>query len=261
MELLFLVKKFVGGMLMPFPLTILMLLVALYLFKNNLQLLAKKIFFVAISFFLFCATPITSQLLIKPIEHQFTKLELSTLPLEARNEIKYIWVMGCWHSDDESLPLVAKLGDCSLSRVVQASILWRQLPSVKIVFSGYEGKPNKLSDPEINKQLATAIGVPESSIILQIGTKDSHDEIQLMKAQTNGDKFILVSSASHLPRLKFLLEQQKLNPFLSPAEYVSSNGEFSLALFIPSSWALEQSERAIYEILGNIWVRLVSVFS
>lgn len=232
----------------------------MYYFSSQKLKVARLLSFSGLTVLVFFSMPITSQFLIKSIEFSTPKLPIENDGYIAGLSPSYIVVFGCWHSDDPNLPLVAKIHQCSLPRVIQAVQIWRKIPSATIVFSGYAGVDGKQSDPEVNAELAMELGVPGDKILLEIGTQDSEEEITRYKKLTDGKDFIVISSASHIPRLQYLFAEQNLKPVFSPAEYASSHGEFSWHLLIPSASGLRQSERGWYEVMGNLWVRLKSIF-
>lgn len=264
-EIGFFLKKFIGAILMPLPISLFIICLSLYLFKKRNHKIARRIAIIGLSLLVIFSLPITSQYFIRPIEFAYPKL-----PLEDPSYLKtlkpdYIVVMGCWHSDDKKLPLVAKIHQCSLPRVVQAVQMWHQYPDATLIFSGVgvdesDIAKGKVSDPAINAQLAMGLGVDKKQILLIEGTRDSEEEIAAQKKVVANSKFIVVSSATHISRLDLIYRHQGMYPIFSPAEYVSSHGEFSWRLLLPSASALQQSERAIYEYLGLAWVKVKSIF-
>jgi len=259
MDIGFALKKIIGTLIMPLPITLTLIVIGLYYLNKRNPIRAKVFSALGIALLLIFSTPIVSQYLIKPFEFSYPKLEIEQPGYLANLDVSYIIVFGCWHSDDPKLPLVAQIHQCSLPRVIQGVQIWRQIPEAKLVFSGNAGKEGKLSDPATNAKLAISLGVPDSKIVLIEGTADSQDEIVEHKKLVGVNNFIAISSATHIPRLDTLYNKHGMTPILSPAEYVSSEGDFSWDLLVPNSSALHQSERAIYELMGNIWVRLKSV--
>jgi uncharacterized SAM-binding protein YcdF (DUF218 family) len=200
--------------------------------------------------------PLTSQFFIRPFEFFYPKLELSD------QKIEYIVVLGCWHNDDDKLPLVAQLDQCSLTRIVQAVQFWYQRPDSRLVVSGWQGKIGKRSHPEVYAQMAISLGVPSNKIIRSVGSKDTAEEARAIKYIVTDKPLVLVTSASHMRRAVHLFQQNQMNPFPAPAEFLggSGQGDFSWTLLIPSARGLQQTERAIYEAFGNAWVEIKAIF-
>lgn len=264
MEFGFLIKKALGKMLMPLPISFILISIGLiYFFKHN-RGKGMTFSFLGLAFIYAASSPLVSHFLLAPLEFSYPKLDLNVV--KGNSEIRFIVVLGCRHSNDSKLPLVAKIDQCSLPRVIQAVQIWRKIPHTKIVFSGSAASNSKvknnanvepvLSDPAINEQLAGELGVPSESMIIIEGTKDTEEESIYIKGVVGDTQFIVVSSASHIPRVMKLFARKDMTPIPSPAEYLSSHGQFSWHLLIPNSRALAQTERAFYEYLGHLWVEL-----
>lgn len=256
-------KKILGVLLSPMPLFFIALAIAGFLMWRGYNKAGVRLSATALIVMLFLSTPITSRYLIWPIEFKHPKLALDSpqqiTELQKINP-RHIVVLGCWHNDDDALPLVAKIHKCSLPRVVQGVKLWRLFPEATLLFSGHTARNDGVSHPEISARLAMDLGVPEHKILKVIGAKDTEDGINLYKHHIANTPFIVVSSATHMERVLFLYRKHGLEPILSPAEYASAHGHFSWQLFVPDAMSLYQSERAIYELLGNAWVKLKSLF-
>ena len=260
MEFLFVVKKLLGWLIAPLPIVFFLLGAALILCRCGWKKAGIRVGALSLIAFLFMSMPLTSQLLLKPLEFKFPKL-----PLENRDAMKaldfdYIVVLGCWHRDDEQLPLIAKPAACSLARTTQAVQIWHQFPRKQLIFTGSGANDGGEANPEINAQIAQSLGVSENNITVISGTKDTDDEAAVLRSHLADSRFVVISSASHLARIQYIFAQHQLSPILSPAEYHTAHGKITWRSFIPRASALRQSEVAIYEALGNIWVRLKTLF-
>ena len=66
-------------------------------------------------------------------------------------------------------------------------------------------------------------------------------------------RFVLVTSASHMPRSGKHFERAGLAPVASPTLYrTGRSGPHRLSYWVPSSEGLRKTERAVYEYLG-LW--------
>ena len=70
--------------------------------------------------------------------------------------------------------------------------------------------------------------------------------------------FLLVTSASHMPRAMMLNRKAGLNPIPAPTARRAAGTTLKSdpAFWLPSAGALEMSERAIHEYLGIAWAWL-----
>lgn len=57
-----------------------------------------------------------------------------------------------------------------------------------------------VSNAEIMARVAMEIGVPERDIILESKSKDTKDEARFIKPIVGNEPFVLVTTASHIPR-------------------------------------------------------------
>jgi len=74
------------------------------------------------------------------------------------------------------------------------------------------------------------------------------------------DKFILVTSAAHMPRAMGLFRKQGMEPIPAPTDYMAGEreGGLRLGMFFPSAGSLEKAGSAIHEYLGMVWGKLRS---
>ncbi|NTS77741.1 YdcF family protein [Catenovulum sp. SM1970] len=256
-DILFQLKKLIGVLVTPLPISLVFIILGTFFLWRLKKV--KGIIFSTIGIFILTLTslPIISTHIVRPFEFSYPKLDTTKLNSSPPS---FIIVLGCWHSSDPLLPLAAKLHQCSLVRTVQAVQFWYQFPNSKVIFSGWEGKENRKSHPQVNADVAISLGLPIENIILTSGHADTEDEANAIKHIVKDKQAILITSASHIPRAIKLFNQQGIFPHPSPAEYVSGHGDFSYQLLIPKANALYQSERGIYEILGNTWIKLKTIF-
>jgi uncharacterized SAM-binding protein YcdF (DUF218 family) len=94
-------------------------------------------------------------------------------------------------------------------------------------------------------------------VILESLSKDTKDEARLIKNIVGNDRFVLVTSASHMPRSMALFKKLGMQPIPAPTDYwVKERQGISPAMFFPSSNGLRKAERAFYEYLGLAWANL-----
>ena len=81
------------------------------------------------------------------------------------------------------------------------------------------------------------------------------------------EPFLIVTSASHMPRSIALLGAQGLNPIAAPADFASDATTTvsweapSVHRLYPNASSLWRSERTVYEYLGLLWARLTGMLS
>ncbi len=82
----------------------------------------------------------------------------------------------------------------------------------------------------------------------------------VVKEIVGKDKFILVTSASHMPRAIGLFRKYGMDPIPAPTDYMVKEREGGLTprVFFPSAGSLEKAGRAIHEYLGMMWGKVRS---
>lgn len=146
-------------------------------------------------------------------------------------------------------PLSSKNNAASTFRIVEAFHIWRSDPSRRIVVSGYGEVPGIMA-----KALA-AMGVSESKIIVENQSYSSFESIKNIAEIINGEQFILVTSAGHMPRCMGISHKLGMDPIPAPTDYQAGQDPFK-ANFAPTVEHLRFSEMALHEYIGILWYRL-----
>ena len=101
---------------------------------------------------------------------------------------------------------------------------------------------------------AQSLGVPREQIITLDLPKDTEEEAAAVKQAIGDAPFLLVTSASHLPRAMIFFQQEGLNPLPAPANQLAIDSPLNpWERAIPSPVWLMHSDRVGYETLGRIW--------
>ncbi|WP_226962186.1 ElyC/SanA/YdcF family protein [Sulfurimonas marina] len=160
---------------------------------------------------LFFSYPPFANFLVSGLENQYPKCEY-------RDEIKYIHVLGNGHTTDKSQPISSQITNDGTKRVLEGVILHRNIPDSKIIFTGFAGRtdtPNAI----MNAKLAFALGVDENSTIVNPQPEDTREEAKFTKTVVGEKPFVLVTSASHMPRAMMLFESLGMHPVAAPTAF------------------------------------------
>ena len=101
----------------------------------------------------------------------------------------------------------------------------------------------------ILKNKAISLGVPQTKILVTENVKNTYEEsIAVTKLIPNNSSIILVTSAFHMHRSKYLFEKQgfEVTPF--PVDFKSSNTNISIFSFLPSLGALKKHHYLLEKI-------------
>lgn len=248
--MLFTLKKFVGGLLMPLPLVlILMGLALILLWFTRWQKSGKTLFALSwLILLLISLQPVADRLLL-PLEKQYATYQ-------GNDPVDYIVVLGGGYTFNPNWPPSANLFANSLPRVTEGIRLYRAHPNAKMVFTGGAG-PNSQSSARTAAQVAESLGVPAENIIALEQPKDTVEETAAVAGLVGDKPFLLVTSASHLPRAMKFFAAKGLHPIPAPANQLAITTPLhSWERSIPAAVYLGHSERAWYETLGLIWQKL-----
>ncbi|MHC4321194.1 MAG: YdcF family protein, partial [Planctomycetota bacterium] len=150
-------------------------------------------------------------------------------------------------------PPISQIGKSSLVRLIEGIRIYRKYPGAKLLLSG-GAVFDPVSEAEMMARVAREIGVPERDIILESKSKDTRDEALFIKPIVGNEPFVLVTSASHIPRSMNLFKKLGMNPIPSPIGHsVKDEQELSLSSFFPSTGNIRKAELAIHEYIGTIW--------
>lgn len=252
----FILKKLLTHLCYPLTLCLLGFAVGLFLLRKERFRRAGK-FSLALGItmlFLFTFSPLPSWLL-QPLEWRYTPLNYG--PGDVVPEVPWVVVLGGGHSGTDKLPPTARLNRATLARLVEGVRQWRLHPGSTLVLSGgsvYGETPNA----EVLASAAESLGVDRADILIEAESKDTHDEAVLLKPILGRDDFVMVTSASHMPRAVALFRGQGLEPTPAPTDYQSKKAGRSLTpgFFFPSTTGFTRGQRAAHEYLGLLWSKL-----
>ena len=192
------------------------------------------------------AYPPFSNFLIENLEDKYVKYNYS-------NNVKYIHVLGSGHIVDKSQPISSLINDGGIKRVVEGVIIHKNIPNSKLIFTGYSNKTD-ISNASMNAKLAMALGVSSENIIISELEKDTKDESIFVKSIVGSERFVLVTSATHMTRSLKLFKEIGLKPIPAPTDF--KKNKTSSYFQFPSISALEETRIAIHEYLGLLWNKM-----
>jgi len=106
----------------------------------------------------------------------------------------------------------------------------------------------------MNEKLAIALGVNEENIIISEKPKDTQEEAIFSKKIVGENPFVLVTSASHIPRSMALFKSLGLKPIAAPTAFYK--GSFKGFFRLPTMGSFQVSQIAMHEYWGILWSKL-----
>ncbi len=202
----------------------------MFLFKNQIKkakiFLTMSIIWIAVVSY----TPF-SNLLIYPLESQHSQLN------EIPKDVKYILLLG---GDREN-------------RGWEALRLYNQIADSKIITSGYAGR-GSIAEAVKTANILYDLGIPKEDVIVHSSPKDTKEEAIKIKQVLGEKRFILITSAYHMPRALALFKKEGLNPIIVPTDFKIK--ESDKVISVPSSQGLQKTEIAWHEYLGLVFSKL-----
>ncbi|ART81392.1 envelope biogenesis factor ElyC [Oceanisphaera profunda] len=258
----FLAKKWLGSLLLPLPLLLIISLIGLVLvLKQHKRSGVGLVLFAIMSLCLLSMRPVANAL-IAPLEAQYPPyLVDDSTPNSV--PIQDIIVLGAAQVADLSLPLLSQLGSAGLARISEGIHLSLAYPNARLIVSGYAGGEGR-SSAELYSAVAQSFGIAKSRIIELPLPQDTFEEAAAIAPLIKGRQALLVTSASHMPRAMRLFNGQGANPTAAPVGHLAkeslqhkeSRAKLPLYTYLPKARYLERSETAWHEYLGLAWQKL-----
>ncbi|MEQ5111143.1 envelope biogenesis factor ElyC [Providencia vermicola] len=251
--MLFFLKKYIGSLLMPLPLLLIIGAIGLLLlWFTRWQKWGKSLTTASLVLIALLGLQPVSDSLLAPIEGKYNK-RYELITENPPNDIKYIVVLGGGFTYNPDWSPSANLLNNSLPRVTEGVRLYLKHPGSKLIFTG--GKANStMSSAEVAANVAQSLGVPESDTIPLTDPKDTQEEAYEVEKIIGKAPFLLVTSANHLPRAITMFTDRGMQPYPAPANQLAiSSGINPWEKYIPSSYYFSHTERAWYEFIGTIW--------
>lgn len=249
--MLFTIKKYVGGLLLPLPFLLLLMGVAIaLLWFTRWQKSARTLLTLSwLTLLLISLQPVADKML-KPIEDSYPTWQ-------GGENVNYIVVLGGGYTWNPDWAPSSNLINNSLARVTEGVRLWLANPGAKIIFTGAAAPTNPVTSAETSARVAQSLGVPRQNIITLDSPKDTEEEAAAVARELGQQPFLLVTSASHLPRAMIFFRQQGLRPIAAPANQLAITSALQThERIIPSPVWLMHSDRVVYETLGRIWQKI-----
>ena len=107
-------------------------------------------------------------------------------------------------------------------------------------------------------KLAVELGIDKNDILLDTKSMDTKDHARFIHKMIGNEKFILVTSALHMPRSVSIFHKFGMQPIPAPTDYMlkERRGGISPDMFFPSAGSLGKAQRAIHEYLGLFWAKI-----
>ncbi|TVP51814.1 MAG: hypothetical protein EA349_16820 [Halomonadaceae bacterium] len=203
-------------------------------------------------FLLFSSEPV-ARMLLMPLENRYPPL-MDTVPVQ---EVRWVLVLGSGASSVSEHPPTTRLSGVAGLRLVEGLRIQRALPGSTLILSGgsvFGDAPSAT----VMSRAAVDLGAAVETLRIHPNPRNTFEEAQLMFQAIGDEPYILVTSASHMPRAMALAHKAGTHPIPAPTALRTSTATSpkNLAFYLPSASALEMTERAFHEYMGIAWAWL-----
>lgn len=223
--------------------------------KKKYQL-AKILAGCTVFFYLVFTLDPVVEFLVYQYERQYQVFDEKKLTPEEKSEIKYVVVLAGGIAPGDDTPLISSIAPQTLPRLIEGIRLKRKLNIPKLVVSGrgYE----KIAESTAMQKLAIDIGVPSVDIIVENESRNTFQHTKYLKKIIGKERFILVTSALHMPRAIAMFTNAGFDPIAAPTNHsvVGDYHFFRINQWHPDSGNLARLDKLFYELYGYIWALL-----
>lgn len=220
-DVFFILSKVVWTFLSPSALFVWLVLLASLLLWLNYIAAAKKLFLL-LSLIGFCllAYPV-SDWLMYPLETRFQQ------PRPLPDSIAGIIVLGGAENHQLSDSWQAAQTGESAERILTAAALARVYADVPVIYSGGSNsvqRPNLDTEGNTARTLLQQAGIAENRIIIEPAARNTYENFVRLKKilSVPAGRYLLVTSAFHMPRAVGVARQQHVDVLPYPVDYRSN---------------------------------------
>ena len=195
----FALSKTFGFMLLPTNFLLGIGFVGAVLLATRFAAFGRKLVIAAVLLLVVCGLSPLGKILLYPLESRFPAWDA------ARGAPDGIIVLGASIEADLSVAHGTPVVRGAPDRIIAAAALAKRYPNARVVFSG--GSANLISNDAREADFASAIfeslGVDKSRLIMERRSRNTQENAEFSKALVapkDGERWLLVTSAFHMPR-------------------------------------------------------------
>jgi uncharacterized SAM-binding protein YcdF (DUF218 family) len=236
--------------ILPFfvsPLGIVLLLLIISLFSK------KRFFaFVALIILIASTNPLIGNYLMKRLEHPYQPIPISSI----KENDAVIVLSGMLHQVGNKKYSTYEFNDPD--RFFAGIDLIKQSKANKLIFTAAQlpWSDNGLPEGYVLKDKAISLGIPGVILVTEKVKNTYEESLAVTKIVPNNSSIILVTSAFHMQRSKYLFEKQGFDVMPYPVDFKSSNVKISIMSFLPKIDAFYKTSIFIRENIGRLYYNL-----
>lgn len=243
-----LVARYAASLFLPLSVCLELLFVGLLLlWTGRRQRLGKLLVTGGALLLLVCSCGPVGTLLLGPLESAHPQL---TNPPDAA-AVRWVVVLGAGYRPDPALPASARVPSTGLIRLAEGVRVYKTIPGSRllVLVGGADGEDGRV---ETVRELAEAFGVAPAALVVDAGPRSTAEEIDAVRRVAGADRFVLVTSASHMPRAVQLCRDRGLDPIPAPTDHAVGANEYGVLHALPTAGNLGRTQLAFSEAIA--WV-------
>jgi uncharacterized SAM-binding protein YcdF (DUF218 family) len=150
--------------------------------------------------------------------------------------------------------------DSAADRILAAAALARRYPNARILFTGGSAKliSNDAREADYAGALFESLGIPKARVMAERRSRNTQENAEFSKAMVqpkSGERWLLVTSAFHMPRSVGLFRKAGFNVEPYPVDWRLGEGGDLLAFSSVAGKGLDRTDVALREWIGLIAYR------
>ena len=233
--------------------TLFLLILGLVLILKNKNTVGVYTMLSATLWLFACSQFVTAHVMMGSLEYPIAEGKRENTPAVGT---KMLVVMACNYYDEATFPSENKWPLCSLRRLMRAAAIYES-NKLQIVVSGGNFGEWPFPYSSFAKHFLIQQGVePKDITEIPIGF-DTESEVKgiVTTLDLNNKSVLLVTSASHMKRVRGYFELCKTNVIPAPTDYLTKP-DLAIKLNMPSSKSMSIIKRALHEHLGVMEFRI-----
>lgn len=250
----FFLSKTIGKMLLPTNFLIGIGVIGALLLATRWTSLGRRLMVLSVLMLAVCGFSPLGSWLLYPLESRFPPWDA------ARGAPDGIIVLGGSIDADLSVAHGGAVVRSEADRIIAAAVLARQYPNARILFTG--GSANLLSNDAKEADYAGALfeslGVARARLTMERRSRNTQENVEFSKAMVapkSGERWLLVTSAFHMPRSVGLFRKAGFAVEPYPVDWRVGGRSDLLAFFPVADDGLGRTEIALREWMGLIAYR------
>jgi uncharacterized SAM-binding protein YcdF (DUF218 family) len=250
--LFFVLSKTLGYLMLPTNLLIGIGLLGVILLATRLASFGRKLAIFALVLLAISAFSPLGNLLLYPLEARFPPWDA------ARGAPDGIIVLGASIEADLSAEHGTPVVRSSPDRIIAAAALAHRYPNARVVFSGGSGNliSNDAREADYAGAIFESLGIAKSRLIMERRSRNTQENAEFSKvlvAPKEGERWLLVTSAFHMPRSVGLFRKAGFDVEPCPVDW-RVGGRDDLLTF--TSFAVDGLRRT--DLAAREWMGLIA---